>query len=234
MIWRRVLVLTAVSASVPWPTLARERPRVVWVGFHPLTPGDAPVMDPWREAFRSAGYTDAANVSLEYRCVDAAPAGRQRLDALLASLVRDRVDILFSPRPEIHTYNFGTGKPPSVGAKRRSLDPRQWTHRIRLLGDLQRVIDLNPEASSRARDLRVAEEELHGLAGSSPGDASWWPRLSNPGKRACAFRGTRSPPPRSPRCRTPLAAGPGRARSLAATSGAHPRGCAAAPSSRRC
>src|SRR5678816_4058140 len=70
--------------------------------FDPLSPNDAPVMDPWREAFRSAGYTDGANISLEYQYVDAAPAGRaQRLDALLTSLVRDRVDVLFSPRPEV-------------------------------------------------------------------------------------------------------------------------------------
>jgi len=97
MIRRRALALTAACATAPWPTLALERPRVVWVGFDPLSPNDAPVMDPWREAFRSAGYTDGANISLEYQYVDAAPAGRaQRLDALLTSLVRDRVDVLFA------------------------------------------------------------------------------------------------------------------------------------------
>ena len=102
MIRRRALALTAACATAPWPTLALERPRVVLVGLDPLSPHDAPVMDAWGGAFGSAGYTDGANISLEYQYVDAAPAGRaQRLDALLTSLVRDRVDVLFSPRPEV-------------------------------------------------------------------------------------------------------------------------------------
>ena len=91
MIRRRALALAAACATAPWPAVGVGKPpRVVWVGFDPLSRDDAPVMNPWREAFRNAGYADGTGVSLEYKYVDAQPAGRaQRLDALLTSLVRE-------------------------------------------------------------------------------------------------------------------------------------------------
>jgi putative tryptophan/tyrosine transport system substrate-binding protein len=106
MVRRRGLMLSVATVSIAAPVallaqLTRLR-RVVWVGFGPLAPSDRPVLDPWQKAFRELGYVEGVNLSLEYRYVEAATEGRsERLAELLATLVRQEVDVLFSPRPEV-------------------------------------------------------------------------------------------------------------------------------------
>lgn len=107
MIYRRILMFgaAAVSISAPSALLAQvtKAPRVVWVGFGALVPAsDQPVLDPWHKGFQELGYVEGANLLLEYRYVEAAPEGRSgRLADLLATLIRQKVDVLFSPRPEV-------------------------------------------------------------------------------------------------------------------------------------
>ena len=106
MINRRILALGAAAGSIGVPLLLRaqpgRQPRVVWVGFGPLVPGDQPILGPWHRGFQDLGYVEGRNISLEYRYVEAAPEGRaERLADLLATLVQQNVDVLFSPRPEV-------------------------------------------------------------------------------------------------------------------------------------
>lgn len=75
---------------------------MVWVGFGPLLAGDQAILDPWHKAFRDLGYVEGRSISLEYRYVDAAPEGREeRLAVLLGGLVEQKVDVVFSVRPEV-------------------------------------------------------------------------------------------------------------------------------------
>jgi putative ABC transport system substrate-binding protein len=103
---RRILALGAAAGSLAVPLLLRaqasRQPRVVWVGFGPLVPGDQPILDAWHKGFQDLGYVEGRNISLEYRYVEAAPEGRaERLADLLVTLVQQKVDVLYSGRPEV-------------------------------------------------------------------------------------------------------------------------------------
>ena len=105
MIRRRTVALgTAVAVVAAHSILSAQTaklPRVVWVGFGPLVAGDRVIYDPWRQSFRDLGYIEG-RISLEYRYVEAAAEGREeRLADLLASLIQQKVDVIFSVRPEI-------------------------------------------------------------------------------------------------------------------------------------
>jgi len=92
----------AMGTALPARAQPARTPFVAWVGFGSRVPDDAPVKEPWEQAFRELGYLPGHTLRLEYRYVPATPEGRaERLDALLAQLLREGVDVLFSPRPEI-------------------------------------------------------------------------------------------------------------------------------------
>ncbi len=106
MIDRRTVMCcaAAVSVSIPRTLLAQatKLPRVVWVGFGPLVPDDRTIVEPWHKAFQELGYVEGRNLLLEYLYVEASLEGRaERLAELLGTLIRQKVDVLFSPRPEI-------------------------------------------------------------------------------------------------------------------------------------
>lgn len=108
MIRRRIVVLLTAGAviaahshSILWAQTSRP-PRVVWVGFGPLVAGDQAILEPWRKGFQDLGYVEGRSISLEYRYIEAATEGREeRLANLLAALIRDKVDVIFSVRPEV-------------------------------------------------------------------------------------------------------------------------------------
>ena len=77
-------------------------PRVVWFGFDPLLPGDRTFVDAWHATFRDLGYVEGKTLIAEYRHVDSALDGRPaRISALLATLLTEGVDVLFSVRVEV-------------------------------------------------------------------------------------------------------------------------------------
>lgn len=103
MIRRQVVVLGAAGSVAGFLRAQPAKPpRVVWVGFGQLVAGDQAILDPWHKAFRDLGYVEGRSISLEYRYVDAAPEGREeRLAVLLGGLVEQKVDVVFSVRPEV-------------------------------------------------------------------------------------------------------------------------------------
>jgi putative ABC transport system substrate-binding protein len=106
VIRRRIIALGTAAALVAAHSMLRAQtakpPRVVWVGFGPLVAGDQVLQDPWHKGFRDLGYVEGRSISLEYRYVDAAPEGREEhLADLLAALVQQKVDVIFSVRPEV-------------------------------------------------------------------------------------------------------------------------------------
>src|SRR5262245_14239859 len=103
---RRHLVLSMAGTRLAGPAGVQAQstrpPRVVWVGFDALLPIDRTIVEPWHASFRDLGYVEGKTLILEYRYVDSAPEGRpERVVALLATLLAEGVDVLFSVRPEV-------------------------------------------------------------------------------------------------------------------------------------
>jgi putative ABC transport system substrate-binding protein len=89
-----VLALLALIAA-PFGAAAQEARKVPRVGFlGPVTPADFPKLDnSFREGLRELGFVEGGNMKMEYRWAD----GRaERLPALAAELVREKVDAIFA------------------------------------------------------------------------------------------------------------------------------------------
>jgi putative ABC transport system substrate-binding protein len=119
---RRLFVLSMAALSFAGPRLSHAQsgkpPRVVWFGFDPLLPIDRTIVEPWHATFRDLGWVEGKSLILDYRYVDSAPEGRlERISALLATLLAEGVDVLFSVRPEVVlTAKKATRKVPIVFA----------------------------------------------------------------------------------------------------------------------
>jgi len=102
MIPRRKFVTLIGGAAAAWPVVARgqQRPKKIpRIGII----DDGPIWEPFRQAFRDAGYVEGQTIAFEYRRGD---GDAVRLSAAAADLVRLPVDVLT-------TY----GTPPSRAAK---------------------------------------------------------------------------------------------------------------------
>ena len=96
--------LTLVGGGAAWPVVARAQPqgkKIPRIGII----DDGPIWEPFRQAFRDAGYVEGQTIAFEYRRGD---GDAVRLSAAAADLVRLPVDV-------IATY----GTPPSRAARPR-------------------------------------------------------------------------------------------------------------------
>jgi len=99
---RRRNFLGVLGGAAAWPVVARTQPqgkKIPRIGII----DDGPIWEPFRQAFRDAGYVEGKTIAFEYRRGD---GDAVRLSAAAADLVRLPVDV-------IATY----GTPPSRAAK---------------------------------------------------------------------------------------------------------------------
>jgi len=90
---RRELIATLGSAVLAWPLAARAQQQLPVIGFlSSASPGpSAPFVSAFHKGLKEAGYVESQNVTIEYRWAE---GQYDRLSAMAADLVRDRVSVI--------------------------------------------------------------------------------------------------------------------------------------------
>ena len=93
-----VLVLVAVPFEVSGVLAAQQAARAPRIGFlsaFPITPRD-PRIEAFRQGLRDLDYVEGKNITIDYRSAD---GNRERLAALAADLVHQKVDVIVASGP---------------------------------------------------------------------------------------------------------------------------------------
>ena len=103
MMHRRTFVRGVAAGVAAMPFAARSQapakvPLIVWLGIDPLVPGESAVIEPLREGLRDLGYVEGKSLVFEYRHTNRRP---ERLPALIDEQIRQKVDVIFSARPDV-------------------------------------------------------------------------------------------------------------------------------------
>jgi len=95
---RRREFIAGLGGTAAWPIVARaQQPAIPMIGYLASSKAVGPFVTAFRQGLREFGYIEGTNVTVDYRSADGLP---DRLPALAADLVRQRVAVIVAPDGE--------------------------------------------------------------------------------------------------------------------------------------